>query len=423
MELIQNIPLSIKFILEGYGIKKKDAYTLYMQVILDRKKSLTSLKMFVKPEEWDFANECFYTAKNFNIHRNNKLREIKEKIMQCYIDLQKSGTHVSAKTVIKNFKGEVIKTGDIPFTDYYRMHIDELKQLPNEYGEGVIGHYEKTQTHLHRFLKVMGWEGIKLHELSCKFVERFEHYMLITPNAQTGRPMNGNTSTTYIRKIKASVNAAVRKEIIKTNPLAGFKTKTFKQVNKVFLTAEEVELLKHHDLGGNLSLQRVRDCFLFCCYTGLRHSDVLQLSANMIKKDKDGILWIVLKQQKTSENIEIPMLDYAVEIYNRFESHRELTGKVLPVLTNQKVNTALKIIASLIGIEKKLSFHCSRHSFATLTLEQGIDLKTVSALMGHNTIKTTEIYAKLTRKRKADVINFLNAKSRKQDLKTKRKKK
>ncbi|MHB8261885.1 MAG: phage integrase SAM-like domain-containing protein [Bacteroidia bacterium] len=74
--------------------------------------------------------------------------------------------------------------------DFFRMHINELKQLPG-YGKGVIAHYEKTQTHLHRFLKVMGWEKIRLNELSCKFIERFEHYLLTTPNAQTGRPMNG----------------------------------------------------------------------------------------------------------------------------------------------------------------------------------------------------------------------------------------
>ncbi|MHB8261886.1 MAG: site-specific integrase [Bacteroidia bacterium] len=190
--------------------------------------------------------------------------------------------------------------------------------------------------------------------------------------------------------------------------------KAFKTVNKVFLTAEEVELLKTHDLGGNLSLQKVRDCFLFCCYTGLRHSDAVQLVAGMVKKDKAGILWITLKQQKTGDNVEIPLSDYAVEIYNKYEAHRKSTGKVLPMLTNQKVNTALKIIACIIGIEKKLSFHCARHSFGTLKLEQGVDIKTVASLMGHSTVKTTEIYAKLTRKRKADVINFLNEKSRNQ---------
>jgi len=238
--------------------------------------------------------------------------------------------------------------------------------------------------------------------------------LLTTPNAQTGRPMNGNTSTTYIRKIKAAINAAVRKEIVKTNPLAGFKIKAFKTVNKVFLTIEEVELIKTHDLGGNFSLQKVRDCFLFCCYTGLRHSDAVQLNEKMVKKDKTGMFWIVKKIQKTSIVNEIPMLDYAVEIYNKFEPYRKSTGQVLPMLTNQKVNTALKVIAAITGIDKKLSFHCARHSFATLTLEQGIDIKTVSALMGHTTVKTTEVYAKLTRKRKADVINLLNERSRNQ---------
>jgi len=415
MELTQKIPLSVRFFLEGYGKTKKDAYTLYAQIIVNRKKAIVSLKMAVKEEEWDFENEAFYSTNNFNRVRNNKLREIKDEITKCYFEIKKTGSHISAKAIIKTFKGEVTKTGAIPFTDYYRMYIDELKQLPQQYGLGVIAHYEKTQTHLLRFLKVMGWEHIKLNELSCKFIERFEHYLLTTPNAQTGRVMNGNTATTYLKKIKAVVNAAVRKEIIPTNLFAGFRIKAFKTVNKMFLTAEEVEVLKNHDLCGNLSLQRVRDCFLFCCYAGgLRYSDAKQLNASMIKKDQNGLLWITLRQQKTGEDVEIPMSDYAVEIYNKYENHRKATGNVLPLIASQKINCSLKIIADLANINKKITFHCSRHTFGTLSLELGIDIKTVSALMGHSSVKSTEIYAKLTRKRKADVIHFLNEKNKKQ---------
>src|SRR6185437_4079273 len=283
MELIQNIPVSVKFILHGFGKTEKPAYMLYARIIFKRETTLVSLKMSVKKEEWDFENEQFYSIKNFNIIRNNKLIEVRDKIAACYLDLKRSGNHISSKTISKSFKGEITPSGNLPFKDYFRTYIDELKQLPSEYGEGVIGHYEKTLIHLIRFLNLMGWERIKLNELSCKFIERFEHYMLTTPNAQTGKPMNGNTSTTYIRKIRASINAAIRKELLKTNPFIGFKIRSFKQVNKVFLTVEEVELIKTHDLGGNLSLQRVRDCFLFCCYTGLRHSDAVQLSDSMVK--------------------------------------------------------------------------------------------------------------------------------------------
>jgi site-specific recombinase XerD len=221
--------------------------------------------------------------------------------------------------------------------------------------------------------------------------------------------MNGNTSTTYIRKIKASINVAIRKDLMQVNPFQGFKIKSFKQANKVFLTTEDLELLKQHDLGGNLSLQRVKDVFLFSCYTGLRHSDVVQLNESMINKDADGLLWISLVQQKTGDVVDIPMLDYAAKIYNKYEDYRKANnGIALPVLTNQKVNAALKVIANLVGIKKNISFHSGRHTFATVSLELGVDLKTVSGLLGHTSIKSTEIYAKLTRKKKGDAIKFLN---------------
>ncbi len=97
-----------------------------------------------------------------------------------------------------------------------------------------------------------------------------------------------------------------------------------------------------------------------------------------------------------------------IEIYQRFESHRHATGFVLPMLTNQKINTSLKVIAGIVGINKRLSFHASRHSFATNSLELGVDIAAISSLMGHRTIKTTMIYAKMTRKGKVDVIKYLN---------------
>jgi integrase/recombinase XerD len=408
MELIQSIPLSIKFILNTYP-KVLPVYMVYAQLILKREKATISVKMTATLDEWDLENGFYKANKQFNLVRNNKLREIKENLLNIYFQNKKSGLPVSVQQIKKNYKGDDVMTNDILFVDYFKDHIEELKQRKSEYQEGTIAHYVKTQTHLHRFLKLNGWMNIKLNELSRKLLERFEHYLLTTPNEQTGRAMNGNTATTYIRKIKASVNDAIRKDLIQVNPFAGFRIKTFRQVNKVFLTMDDLETLKKHDLVGNLSLQRVKDVFLFACYTGLRHSDMVQLRESMITKDSEGLYWISLTQQKTGDVVDLPMLDYAVEMYLKYEPYRKANnGKAMPVLTNQKVNSALKVISILTGIDKQLSFHCARHTFATTALEQGVDIKTVSALLGHNSIKSTEIYARLTRKRKGDVIRQLN---------------
>jgi integrase/recombinase XerD len=408
MERIQNIPVSIKFLLEGYPKKIRASYPLYARIIVNRKKALISLKMNVDPDEWDFDLGLLKTGKQFNLVRNNKLREVDEKIAKLYSELKNSGLPINITAIKRALKGDLERTSSMLFKDYFSQHIEQLRKRPAEYGEGVLNTYLKTQNHLLSFLKANGWQDFKMHQLSRNFIERFENYLLSTPNLKTGRIMNGNTSTTYCKKIKSSVNAAIRQGVINSNPFYGFKIKSFKNVNKVVLTDEELEVLQNHALADNLSLQRVRDIFIFCCNTGLRYSDAKLLKTDMIKEDREGVKWISLKQQKTSDNVEIPLSVQAVKIYNKYEDHRLSTSLVLPVISSQRTNSALKVIAELTGLNKRITFHCSRHTFATISLELGMDLKTVSALMGHSSISSTEVYGKITRKRKAEAIKLLN---------------
>ena len=416
----QNLPLSIKFFLSGYPKEVKDSYPIYAQIILNRKKTVISLKISATPSDWDFDNELFFSAqtkksaKQFNLVRNNKLQEIRKSFIQSYYELKGLGIIPTVKAIKEAHKGQTVESPKMKFLEYYQIYVEEIKQRPNEYKSGVLEHYNKTLTHLVNFLNKMQLQDISLNQLTRKFIERFENYLLSTPNKVTGRAMNRNTCSTYLKKIKAVINAAIRRELLTTNPFAGFKIKNHRSVNRTFLNMEEIELLKNHDLGGNLSLQRVLDCFLFACYTGIRYSDLSKLTGKMVKKDANGLLWIALQQQKTGEDYQSPMLDYAIEIYNKYEANRKSTGLILPMLTNQKVNTALKVIANLVGIDKNVTFHASRHTFATtITLEQGVDLLSVSALLGHSSISSTQIYAKMTRNKKVDVINFLNEKNRK----------
>lgn len=400
--------ISIKFILQKSRGSDETKRTIYVQLIYKREKAIASLNITVPEEEWDAKAELLKPIRKYNIVQNNKLKEVEYNIQEIYNEFIKKGSVISVKQIMKTFKGETLELGSALFMDYYNQYVNEIKQRPNEYGEGTIAHYHKTSIHLQRFLKAQGWQKIKLNELSARFLERFEHFLLTYVNVQTGRPMNSNTMSTYMRKVKAVINSAVRAQILQSNPFVGFKLKTLRMVNKVILTKEERLALKDHELGDNLALQRVRDCFIFCCETGLRHSDAVQLKSNMITVDSEGMYWITLNQVKTDDTLDIPMSDEAVRIYNKFEAHRIATGFVLPMLTNQKVNAYLKTIADLVGIQKRLTWHSSRHTHATGLLEDGIDISTVSSLLGHRSIKTTQIYSRVTRTRKANVIRELN---------------
>jgi integrase/recombinase XerD len=259
------------------------------------------------------------------------------------------------------------------------------------------------------FLVAKGWESITLAELNRNFIVLFEHHLLSTCNPGSPKPINGNTATTYLRKLKAVVNNAMRKEILNKHPFSGYKMRSFKKTSRVYLTNEELDAMKNCDLGGNQVLQRVRDFFLFCVYTGLRHSDAYNLKTENVRIDANGVKWITLDQRKTKEPLNVPMLEQAVQIYDKYEAYRQEKGYIIPRLSNQKINTTLKILAGLAGIHKVVSCHVARHTFATtITLGKGVSIKTVSKLLGQTSISSTEIYARVSPELLLDTARDLN---------------
>lgn len=142
----------------------------------------------------------------------------------------------------------------------------------------------------------------------------------------------------------------------------------------------------------------MRDVFVFCCYTGLSYADVKKLKRNEIGIGMDGGQWIFASRQKTDTSSRIPLLPVALEILYRYHEHPqcENQGLLLPVLSNQKMNAYLKEIADLSGVSKHLTFHLARHTFATtVTLSNNVPIETVSKMLGHTNIKTTQHYAKI----------------------------
>lgn len=409
METFETTALSINFYLYGYGKEDRKTYPVYARLILHRKSSDISLKMSCKPDDWDFESGQYMQRKEYCIYANNKLMEERNKLLKAYFDLKKHCAKPSLKSVMQLFRGKIAERADMTLLSYYDLYVNEIRELPQQYGEGVIEHYIKTRRHLQNYLISKGWEHLTLIELSRNFIVGFEHYLLSTPNPQRGVPMNGNTATTYLRKLKAVVNNALKKEILTRNPFANYTMRNFRKTTRVYLTNEELDAIKKNEFGGNLSLQKARDFFLFSVYTGLRHSDTFNLKANNIRIDRDGVKWLSISQKKTKEPLEVPMLDQAVQLYDKYEEYRKETGYVLPRLCNQKINLYLKIIAELSGIDKVVSHHVARHTFATtITLQRGVEIKTVSKLMGQTSIASTEVYARVSPAKLLDTAKELN---------------
>lgn len=164
------------------------------------------------------------------------------------------------------------------------------------------------------------------------------------------------------------------------------------------LTKEELEIISQKDITVE-RLALVRDIFIFSCFTGLAYIDVKQLTPTHLVKGIDGQLWINTHRQKTDTSSRIPLLDITRGIIEKYKDHPKSIneGTLLPVFTNQHTNAYLKEIADICGINKRLTFHCARHTFATtVTLSNGVPIESVSKMLGHQSIRTTQHYAKVT---------------------------
>lgn len=238
----------------------------------------------------------------------------------------------------------------------------------------------------HRFKK----KDILLTELSLKFVTEFEHFLLVNERMQT------NSAHKYIVNLKRIINVAVSVEWIPKNPFDNFRC-SYTNPEREILTQTEIDVMQHK-LILMPRLAEVRDVFLFCCYTGFAYSDIYKFERDAITIGMDGDYWLSTIRQKTGTRESVPLLPLAMDIINRYKEHPVCVkfDKLLPVNSNQKYNAYLKEIAVICEIKKTLTSHMARHTFATtVTLSNGVPLETVSKMLGHTKLSTTQIYAKV----------------------------
>jgi len=391
---MSSLAFSVKFYL-GSTSKDGKKYPIYMRVIVNRMKAEAFLFEYADPDKW--ISECGRIKGNAKSDQflNNKLTAAENTINEIRWSLERDKKPFTAKDVINRYKGE---KNDIGFLQFFSQVIKEIEAKPDEYTKSVVRHYYQARLRLQEYLKKKAKnKDMLLRNFSRKHIDEFEHYLLTTRVEVIDKPICRNTANRYLVKLKCVFNIAIRKELIIKNPFADFKIREVKS-NRSYLTQQELEQIESHPLSGNPSLIRVRDIFLFSVYTGLRWSDAMSLTDKSIQKDKKERYWIYLAGQlKTGEPLVIPMLRQAQDIYEKYAECREITKFILPRLSNQKVNSYLKEICRLVGIEKSITHHCGRHSFATtILLERGVDLKTVSKLLGHRSVRSSEVYGKIT---------------------------
>lgn len=263
--------------------------------------------------------------------------------------------------------------------------------IGNGFEANTLKGYNTSEKHLTAFLQTQyGKSDIDIAQLNHAFITDFEFYL------KAECKCSAVSAAKYIKHLKKIVNHCLANKWLLVNPFINYKLKA-KAKERLFLTQEELESVTNKKLTID-RLQQVRDIFVFCCYTGLSYADIKKLQKHEMGKGIDGDQWIFTERQKTNTASRIPLLPAAIQILNRYSDHPACVNRnlLLPVLSNQKMNSYLKEIADLCGITKPLTFHIARHTFATtVTLSNGVPIETVSKMLGHTNIKTTQHYAKI----------------------------
>ena len=278
------------------------------------------------------------------------------------------------------------------FLPVFDKFLEDIKQrVGKTIGADSLQKYSVLRRHFAEFLMYKySRKDIGLNEFTPAVVQDFHLYMSTVAGCAY------NTSVKKVKTLKTITIYAQKRGFLLHAPFVNHHFH-MEPVDRGFLTDEEILRVANKNLGIQ-RLELVRDIFIFSCFTGLAYIDVSNLTPDHIVT-MDDKQWIMTKRQKTSVETNVLLLDIPRAIIAKYSHKTYRDGKLFPVLTNQKTNSYLKEIADLCGIKKKLTFHLARHTFATMSLSKGVPIESVSKMLGHTNIRTTQIYARITNKK------------------------
>lgn len=369
---------------------KKGEAPVFMRLTINGERADASIKRFIEPHAWNSAkgkaNEKSRGGKDLNLY----LDAISANILRIQRDLELDKKEVSAQIILNRYLGKE-QSDRHTLMEVFRAHNEKCRALSGiSLAPGTVIRYETSLRLTEAFLRTTyKKEDCYLDEITHQFVEDYDFYL------RTVRRCCHNTTTKYLLNFKKIIRIALAKGWMKKDPFAQVHFH-FEPVEREFLEKQELKVLLNKEITIT-RLSQVRDIFCFCCLTGLAFMDVQQLKPEHLVADIHGKIWIRKARQKTKNMCNIPLLDEAQKIIDRYRDHPycQTHGVLLPVCSNQKMNSYLKELADICGIRKNLSTHCARHTFATLTLASGATIDNVAKMLGHANVNMTRRYAKV----------------------------
>ena len=361
----------------------------------------------MNPSDW---NEKCGLAKPFNDEYrklNNYLEQLRSSFVACYREMSLQKKAITTETFKKQYYGK--NEDEYTLCKLMKYHNVDMKEALSW---GTMKNYYTTQKYLEKFLKRRKQKAdIFIKYINYKFVTDFEYYLKTYKPLDHQKRLGNNGVMKHMERFRKMINVALKNEWIEKDPFKAYKLK-FTRFERGYLTAGELEQLEAKEFKIE-RLQTVKDLFIFSCYTGLSYIDAVTLTPANIVKGIDNEAWLITQRLKTKTPVKVPLLPKAIEIIEKYRNNPKCIAEnsLLPGMSNQKLNSYLKEMADVCGIEKNLTFHLARHTFATtVTLSNGVPIESVSKMLGHTKISTTQVYAKVIERKLSDDMLLLKQK-------------
>lgn len=395
----------IQFIIRIPKQQKNGLATVYARITVNGRRAEISLKKKVAPKDWDETKGRAKGRSEETVKLNTHMERIRTLIADGYHELVQQRKTITVDAVKSMFLGE--DEGEVmtlcKLVDYHNQ------ETSHKLGPGTMKNYFTTKAYIEKFLKEKYRKSdLPLSELNYRFIMDFEAFLRKYKPVDHQKPLNNNGVMKHMERLRKMVSMAVTLDWLAKDPFAKYKLR-FNKVERGYLSKEELSVLEAKTFAIE-RLQSVLDMFLFCCYTGLAYIDLVNLTTANIIKGIDGDDWLMTHRQKTETAVHVPLLPQAVALIMKYSNHPRAShsGTLFPALSNQRMNGYLKEIADLCGITKTLTFHIARHTFATtVTLSNGVPIESVSKMLGHTSIRTTQIYAKVVEQKLSEDMQRL----------------
>ena len=397
--------VSILFYVKKAKAAANGLVPIYTRITINGKRIELSTNRFVEISKWSTEAGKMKGSSEETRSINNHLDLLKSQIRDAEMELIHKKITVTTETIKSKLLG--VDERARMLVPIFQDHNNKIKELVGkEYASGTL---ERYTTSLKHTIEFMQWKynvsDIDITEIDHAFITDYEFWLRSVRNCAN------NTAVKYLKNFNKIIKLCLANDWLDKNPFANYKSKV-KEVERVYLTEAEIQSIIEKDFKTE-RLSLVRDIFLFSCFTGLAYIDVKNLTKSHISFGIDGEKWIFTHRQKTESASKIPILPVTQMIIDKYENHPQCNNedKLLPILSNQKMNAYLKEIAGVCEIEKELTFHIARHTFATtVTLTNGVPIESVSKMLGHKNLRTTQHYAKVLDRKVSDDMKILRNK-------------